>query len=164
MSDLPRSAARFMVAANSHGLRIDITQMADSTRTAEEAAQACECHVAQIVKSLVFRGSASGMPYLLLVSGKNMVDLKGFAALTGEKVERPSADYVRDVTGYAIGGIPPLGHAQDMTTYMDEDLLVYEIIFAAAGTPKCIFSVAPEALKNASGATIATLAASNNQA
>lgn len=155
MTDLPKSAARFLSAAKDAKLNIEIRQMADSTRTAEEAAQACGCIVAQIVKSLVFRGAASGKPYLLLVSGKNRVDQKGFAKLVGEKLDRPAADYVRDVTGYSIGGIPPLGHAQHMETYMDMDLLGYDVVFAAAGTPNCIFAVAPHDLATASIANIA---------
>ncbi len=164
MTDLPKSSARFMAAATTAGMDIKIREMAESTRTAEEAAQACNCTVAQIVKSLVFRGATSGKPYLLLVSGKNRVDQKGFAGLIGEKLDRPSADYVRDITGYAIGGIPPLGHAQHMDTYMDADLLDYGTVFAAAGTPKCIFAVAPHDLQTASGARVTTLAAPNDDA
>jgi len=157
MSTLPRSAARFQEAATSSGLTIEVREMPDSTRTAEEAAAACGCTPAQIVKSLIFRGVDSGNPYLLLVSGQNRVDQKLARKLIGEKLDRPSADYVREATGYAIGGIPPLGHTQKLRTYMDQDLFAFDTVFAAAGTPRCIFAVAPDSLKSASGATVAAL-------
>ncbi len=162
MTNLPRSAMRFLAAAESAGLELEILEMEESTRTAGEAARACGCIVAQIVKSLVFQGAASGTPHLLLVSGKNRVDQKGFAGLIGEKLDRPSADYVREVTGYSIGGIPPFGHDQNLVTYMDEDLFAHKTIFAAAGTPRCLFAVTPDALKTASGAITAVVAASPN--
>ena len=97
--------------------------MTAPTRTAEEAASACGVTVGQIVKSLVFSGADSGKPYLLLVSGANRVNEKGVAAHLGEKLKRPDADAVRALTGYAIGGIPPFGHATPLATYMDRDLL-----------------------------------------
>ena len=160
MTQLPRSAARFLEAAKASGLTIEIRTMADSTRTAEEAADACGCTPAQIVKSLVFQGSSSSKPYLLLSSGKNRVDQKTMAQVIGEKLIRPSAEYVREITGFAIGGIPPLGHAVAMDTYMDLDLLDFATVFAAAGTPNCIFEVSPEALGHAAGATLAPLSGS----
>jgi prolyl-tRNA editing enzyme YbaK/EbsC (Cys-tRNA(Pro) deacylase) len=128
--------------------------MAASTRTAEDAAAACGCAVAQIVKSLVFRGQESGRPYLMLVSGSNRLNEKSVGALLGEKLTRPDADYVREVTGFAIGGVPPLGHSAPMQVFMDEDLLRFETVWAAAGTPRAVFAVAPGALADAVGATI----------
>lgn len=154
MTDLPESARRVAEAARAAGLEIAIVEMADSTRTAEEAAAACGCSVAQIVKSLVFRGASSGKPVLLLVSGSNRVDEKGVAAHLGEKLKRPDAAYVREVTGYAIGGIPPLGHATPLATYIDRDLLQYDVVWAAAGTPRCVFPTAPQALAEAAGAEV----------
>ena len=115
--------------------------MPQSTRTAEEAAAACGCSVGQIVKSLVFRGAQSGKPYLLLVSGANRVDEKAVAAHLGEALKRPDADYVRGVTGFAIGGIPPLGHDTPLATFMDETLLTYDTVWAAAGTADAVFPV-----------------------
>lgn len=154
MIELPKSARRVQQAADAANLPIRVTEMPDSTRTAEEAAAACGCMVAQIVKSLVFRGRISGKPVLLLVSGKNRVDQKAVAAHVGEALERPDAAYVRDVTGYAIGGIPPIAHATPLETYIDADLLVFDTVYAAAGTPRCIFAVEPKALARAAGAKV----------
>jgi prolyl-tRNA editing enzyme YbaK/EbsC (Cys-tRNA(Pro) deacylase) len=126
--------------------------MAASTRTAAEAAAACGVTVGQIVKSLVFVGATSGKPYLLLVSGSNRVNEQGVARHLGEKLTRPDAQAVRALTGYAIGGIPPFGHATRLATYMDRDLLQYDVIWAAAGTPKAVFRTAPARLRAATGA------------
>ena len=150
--ELPASAIRVQDAARARGLDIAVAEMAESTRTAEEAASACGCAVAQIVKSLVFRGAASGKPYLMLVSGSNRLDEQAFAAVLGESLARPDAAYVRDVTGFAIGGIPPLGHATPMQVFIDEDLLAYETVWAAAGTPRAVFAVDPKRLADAAGA------------
>jgi prolyl-tRNA editing enzyme YbaK/EbsC (Cys-tRNA(Pro) deacylase) len=153
MAELKPAARRFLEAARATGLQIDIVTHAQSTRTAEEAATACGCAVGQIVKSLVFRGKTSNAPILLLVSGANRVNEKGAAAAIGEALKRPDAEYVRDITGYAIGGIPPLGHATPLKTFIDRDLLQYEFVWAAAGTPESVFKVAPSALATATGAT-----------
>ncbi len=110
MNELKPAAQKVQAAIDAKGLGGKVRHMPQSTRTAEEAAKACGCSVAQIVKSLVFRGAQSGKPYLLLVSGANRVDEKAVAAHLGEALKRPDADYVRGVTGFAIGGIPPLGH------------------------------------------------------
>lgn len=146
MTDLPRSAQRVQEAAAAMNLEIAVTEMPKSTRTAPEAAAACGCQLAQIVKSLIFRGADTGTPYLFLVSGSNRVDEAKVAAHIGETLERPDANFVREVTGFAIGGVPPFGHASDMAVYIDEELLQHQRIWAAAGTPKCLFSVEPKAL------------------
>jgi prolyl-tRNA editing enzyme YbaK/EbsC (Cys-tRNA(Pro) deacylase) len=151
---LAPSALRVRDAAERLGLAIAIRAMPGSTRTAEDAAAACGCDVAQIVKSLVFAGAASGRPYLLLVAGKNRVDEKAAAAFTGEALKRPDARAVRDWTGFAIGGIPPFGHATALPTFVDEDLLGYPVVWAAAGTPSAVFPVEPKALARAVGGTI----------
>ena len=135
---LPPSALKVRHAAERLGLAIAIREMPQSTRTAEEAAAACGCEVAQIVKSLVFAGKASGRPYLLLVSGKNRVNEKAVAALIGEALTRPDAQRVREWTGFAIGGIPPFGHAIALPVFVDEDLLAFETVWAAAGTPNAL--------------------------
>jgi prolyl-tRNA editing enzyme YbaK/EbsC (Cys-tRNA(Pro) deacylase) len=152
MRDLPDSARRVAAAATAAGIEIDVVEMPDSTRTAEDAAAACGCDVAQIVKSLVFVGADSANPYLLLVSGVNRVDEAGIAGLLGEVVKRPDGRTVRDMTGYAIGGIPPIGHSRDMVTVIDEKLLMFDRVWAAAGTPRCVFSVDPQALARAANA------------
>jgi len=152
MTDLPASAKRVADAAGAAGLAITIVEMPDSTRTAAEAAAACGCTPAQIVKSLVFAGATSGKPYLLLVSGENRVDEDGMAAFLGEPLARPNGRAVRDITGYAIGGIPPLGHTTPIPTVIDERLLDFDTVWAAAGTPRCVFSVDPARLAAATGA------------
>jgi prolyl-tRNA editing enzyme YbaK/EbsC (Cys-tRNA(Pro) deacylase) len=154
MSDLPPAAQRVAAAAATLGLAVAIRQMPESTRTAAEAAAACGCAVGQIVKSLVFRGTASGRPCLLLVSGANRVDEAAVAARIGEGLARPDAAFVREVTGYAIGGIPPFGHATALATWMDADLLAYPVVWAAAGTPRAVFSCEPARLRDAIGATV----------
>ena len=111
MNPLPAAAARVEAAAEALGLAIAVRLMPDSTRTAAEAAAACDCAVGQIVKSLIFKGKDTGRPLLLLVSGANRVNEKGVAVTIGEQLTRPDADFARVVTGFAIGGIPPLGHA-----------------------------------------------------
>lgn len=152
MSGLKEASQRFKVAAAGVGLAVVITEHAVSSRTAAEAAAACGCGVGAIVKSLVFRGAESGAPYLLLVSGSNRVDQKGVAQAIGEPLERPDAEFVRAVTGFAIGGIPPLGHASAIATFIDEDLLGYAQVWAAAGTPNSVFPVAPARLAEAARA------------
>lgn len=153
METLPDSARRVALAAEAAGLAIAVVEMPESTRTAEEAARACGCDVAQIVKSLVFVGAQSGRPYLLLVSGANRVDEAAIAAVLGEPLKRPDGRTVREITGYAIGGIPPIGHAVPMRAVIDERLLAYGTVWAAAGTPRCVFAVDPAALREAAGAT-----------
>jgi prolyl-tRNA editing enzyme YbaK/EbsC (Cys-tRNA(Pro) deacylase) len=151
---LPRACRAVEASALEAGLEISIRIMDQSTRTAEEAAAACGCAVGQIVKSLVFRGRDSAEPILLLVSGSNRVKENLVARAVGEKIDRPDADFVREVTGFAIGGIPPLGHARKMRTYLDADLLTHDRVFAAAGTPNAIFEAEPARLAEACGATV----------
>ncbi len=154
MRDLKEASRRVQEAARAAGLDVEVKQMAATTRTAEDAAKAAGCSVAQIVKSLVFRGKSSGAPYLLLVSGANRVNEKGVAAVLGEAPVRPDAGYVRDITGFAIGGIPPLGHATRLATFIDDTLLGYAVVWAAAGTPESIFPVDPRALAKAAAAKV----------
>lgn len=157
MAPLNPTAQRVEAAARALGLDIEVLELARSTRTAQEAAEAVGCDVAQITKSLVFRGNDTGTAYLLLVSGANRVNEKTMAngdlGNIGEKLERPDARFVRDVTGFAIGGVPPFGHVKRLATYIDETLMVYDRVWAAAGTPNALFSVAPRALAEATGAT-----------
>ena len=154
MDELPEACKRVEAAAQALGLTIGIRSLAASTRTAEDAAVACGCGVAQIVKSLVFRGATSGKPYLLLVSGANRVDEAGVASTIGEALDRPDARFVREATGFAIGGIPPFGHATALATCFDRDLLGHAVVFAAAGTPNSIFAVDPHRLAAATGAAV----------
>ena len=153
-SPLAASAARVAQAARDLGLAVEVVEMPASTRTAEEAAAACGCDVAAIVKSLVFRGKTSGTPYLLLVSGANRVDEKAMAASIGEVLKRAAAEDVRAITGFAIGGIPPFGHASPLTVFVDADLLGHPRVWAAAGTPHAVFAVEPGALAAAVGGRV----------
>jgi len=143
---LPPSVLRVRKAAVELGIDIEIRMFAEPTRTAEEAAAALGCTVAQIVKSLVFRGMRSGKPYLLLVSGKNRANERALAALIGESIQRADPEFVRKATGFAIGGVAPFGHAVKMMILMDRELTEYDHVFAAAGTPNSIFSAAPNRL------------------
>ncbi|GEM84296.1 YbaK/EbsC family protein [Meiothermus hypogaeus] len=131
-----------------------VQELSASTRTAQEAADAVGCTVGQIVKSLIFRGAISGQPYLLLVSGANRVDTHRIEADLGEKLVKPDGDYVRSVTGFAIGGVPPVGHAQHLEALIDPDLLQYERIYAAAGTPFALFGLSPNELLALTGGRI----------
>ena len=154
---LPTAAKRVEAAAHALGLHIEIRTMPARTRTAVDAAAAVQIGVGQIVKSLIFKGKITGRPYLFLASGTNRVNEQAVAERLGEPITRPDADFVRAETGFAIGGIPPLGHAAPILTFLDEDLLQYETIWAAAGTPYAVFAVSPAALRDAVGAEVIKL-------
>ena len=145
---------RVRAAARAAGLEIDVRTMPGSTHTAPEAAAALACDLGQIVKSLIFKGRESGKPHLLLVSGKNRVNENGVAGFIGESLGRADPAFVKDVTGYEVGGIPPLGLQSAMPAWFDRDLLNWEMVWAAAGTGDTLFGVAPRALLSATGATI----------
>jgi len=157
VNDLPESAARVAAAARRLGLDVTVREMPASTRTAEEAAAACGCATAQIAKSLIFRGKKTGTPWLFLVSGANRVNEKRMVEVIGEPVVRVNADDVRALTGYAIGGVPPFGHATPLATVMDEDLFAHATIWAAAGTPFAVFATTPRALAEAVSAKISRI-------
>jgi prolyl-tRNA editing enzyme YbaK/EbsC (Cys-tRNA(Pro) deacylase) len=149
---LPASAAKVQAALAAAGSAARVVEMPESTRTAEEAAAACGCAVGQIVKSLVFRGADSGRAWLILVSGANRVHEKRLGRALGEALERADADFVRAATGYAIGGVPPLGHAAPLAVVMDEDLFGHGTLWAAAGTPRAVFPTTPAELERLTGA------------
>jgi prolyl-tRNA editing enzyme YbaK/EbsC (Cys-tRNA(Pro) deacylase) len=143
---LSPSAQRVQDYLAQQGLSLEVQELSASTRTAQEAAAAVGCGVGQIVKSLIFRGVSTGKPYLLLVSGSNRVDVGLVEKSLGEKLEKPDADYVRQITGFAIGGVPPIAHATPLNALIDPNLMQYEQIFAAAGTPKALFGLSPQQL------------------
>ena len=143
---LSASAKRVQDALNSFGVDCRVKELGESTRTAVDAANAVGCEVGQIVKSLVFRGKASGSAVFVVASGANMVDEKALAAIVGEKIERATPDFVREQTGFAIGGVSPVGHPAPLQTFVDEDLLGYAELWAAAGTPNAVFALTPEQL------------------
>ena len=143
---LHSSAQRVQEALNAYGVACQVVELPDSTRSAQEAADAIGCEVGQIVKSLIFRGKQTGTPILVLASGMNRVNEKRLKALIGEPISKADADFVRQKTGFAIGGVAPVGHAEPLTAYIDEDLLQYAEIWAAAGTPHAVFRLTPEDL------------------
>jgi prolyl-tRNA editing enzyme YbaK/EbsC (Cys-tRNA(Pro) deacylase) len=155
---LPRSARRVRTALLELGLPADIHRLTDSTRTAPEAAAAVGCELGAIVKSIVLRGVTTKAPVLALVSGDNRADVVLIEAAVDEPVERPDAAYVREVTGYAIGGIPPVGHPHPVRTVMDAALYRFETVWAAAGHPHAVFPIVPADLAQASGARVLPLA------
>lgn len=148
------NAQRVQATLQSLGYTGEVLELEASTRTAVEAASAAGCEVGQIVKSLVFRLDPPGDALLVLVSGANRVHEKRLGRLMGGVLERADADWVREISGYAIGGVPPVGHKTPLTTVMDEDLLQYEVVWAAAGTPNAIFPIAPADLQHYSGARV----------
>ena len=149
-----RGAAKVQQALRERGLSVTVRDMPASTRTAKEAAQAIGCSVAQIAKSLVFRGVKSHRPLLVITSGTNRVNEVALTGVVGEPIERATPDFVRNATGYAIGGVPPVGHDQAMLILIDRDLLLYEQIWAAAGTPFAVFDIAPRELQRVTGAAV----------
>ena len=144
---LSSSAQKVQDLLISLGFNCKVIEFAESTRTAQEAADRAGCTLGQITKSLIFKGKTSHKPILVLTSGSNRVDEKRISEYASEHIVRADADFVRTVTGFAIGGVPPLGHAQEMETFLDEDLLQYATVWAAAGTPNAIFELAPDDLQ-----------------
>jgi prolyl-tRNA editing enzyme YbaK/EbsC (Cys-tRNA(Pro) deacylase) len=142
-SSLSASARKVQLALQSLGLDLQVVELPGSTRTAVEAAQAVGCQVGQIVKSLVFKAKRSQRPILVVASGQNRVDERRIEALIGEPLGKADADFVRQHTGFVIGGVPPVGHTQPLETFIDEDLLQYGEIWAAAGTPHAVFRLTP---------------------
>jgi len=152
------AAARVQALLQEMGLAAEVIEFAESTRSSAEAAAQVGCDVAQIAKSLVFRAKASGRPVLVIASGANRVDEKAVEALLGEKIGKADADFVRDKTGYAIGGVAPVGHAAKPATFIDEDLLAFQAIWAAAGTPFAVFRLTPGDLVRLTGGQVARIA------
>ncbi|MGQ0569086.1 MAG: YbaK/EbsC family protein [Armatimonadota bacterium] len=148
---------RVLAALTAHGVAGDVVEFPQGTRSAADAARAIGTTLGQIVKSLVFL--ADGRPILVLTSGRNRVDTGKLSRLVGAmRVERADADRVRAFTGFAIGGVPPVGHSAPLETYIDEDLLAYQVVFAAAGTPTAIFPIAPLDLVRITGGRTVDLA------
>jgi Cys-tRNA(Pro) deacylase len=149
--------ARVQAALTAAGIDARIEEFPSSTRTAQEAAATVGTSVGQIVKSLVFL--AGDAPVVALVSGVNRLDTQRLAALSGAAISKADADVVRQATGYAIGGVPPIGFPEPIPTFIDRDLLRYDVVWAAAGTPRHVFPIAPEELVRITGGTVADLKA-----
>jgi prolyl-tRNA editing enzyme YbaK/EbsC (Cys-tRNA(Pro) deacylase) len=156
--ELPASARRVQQALVNAGIASRVVQLPQSARTAVEAAAAIGCQVGQIAKSLVFRREDAHRPVLIIASGPNRVDEPLASSHLNTTLGKADADFVRATTGYAIGGVPPLGHEQPIETLIDEDLLRFDTIWAAAGTPHAVFSIAPAELVRASGGRVVPVA------
>ena len=154
---LSPSAQKVQDALTAQGYSYQVKELPQTTRSAAEAAQAIGCTVAQIAKSLIFKTRQSQRPVLVIASGVNRVNEKKFAALIGEPVDKPDADFVRQHTGFAIGGVPPIAHAEKLDTYIDEDLLQYTTIWAAAGTPFAVFQLSPADLVEMAGGKVVSI-------
>jgi prolyl-tRNA editing enzyme YbaK/EbsC (Cys-tRNA(Pro) deacylase) len=140
------SARKVQESLKSLGMDCRVVELPGSTRTAADAASAVGCRVEQIAKSIVFQGKTSGKPVMVIASGSNRVNEKKLRDLISEPVKKADADFVRIHTGFAIGGVPPVGHANPIESYIDEDLMNYAEIWAAAGTPHAVFKLVPREL------------------
>ncbi len=149
------ASARVQAALNAAGVDARIQEFPSSTRTAQEAAATVGTSVGQIVKSLVFL--AGGSPVMALVSGVNQLDTQRLATLSGAEIGKANADAVRQATGYSIGGVPPIGFPAPLPTFIDRDLLQYDVVWAAAGTPRHVFPIAPQELVRITGGQVADL-------
>jgi prolyl-tRNA editing enzyme YbaK/EbsC (Cys-tRNA(Pro) deacylase) len=156
-SELSASALKVQQTLVALGVECKVVELPGSTRSAKEAAQAIGCTVEQIVKSLVFRAVSTGRGVLVMASGANRVNETLLGALFGEPIEKADADFVREQTGFAIGGVPPVGHARPMVTFIDAELLKYAEIWAAAGTPHAVFRLTPDDLIRITGGQVTAI-------
>jgi Cys-tRNA(Pro) deacylase len=151
------AVGRVRAALAAAGIEPGIVEFAGSTRTAQDAARAIGTSVAQIVKSLVFM--ADGRPVLVLASGANRVDTAKLARHAGAvRVDKATADATREATGFSIGGVPPVGHRTPLQVYVDQALLAYDVVYAAAGTPHAVFPIAPNALVEVTSGAVVDVA------
>ena len=146
-NELSSKALKVQFALKTHGLSCQVLEMKKTTRSAMDAAQAVGCQVGQIVKSLVFMGKKTKKPILVVASGANRVNIKRLGKILSEPIKMADPDFVRAKTGFAIGGVPPLGHSQPLEIFIDEDLLKFKEIWAAAGTPHALFKLSPHDLE-----------------
>lgn len=143
---LKSSAQRIQDILHEHKLGIKVIEFKETTRTSQEAANAIGCDVGQIAKTLIFKGKTTGKPFCIIASGKNRVDEKRIVQILGEEIEKPDAGFVLKHTGFAIGGVPPIGYELEIKPLIDEDIMKYSEIWAAAGTPNSVFRLSPDDL------------------
>jgi prolyl-tRNA editing enzyme YbaK/EbsC (Cys-tRNA(Pro) deacylase) len=148
---LPGSAQKVQDALTGKGFDFQVVEMPASTRTAQEAADAIGCEVGQIAKSLVFKARQTQRPVLVIVSGAHRVNESALGQLLGEPIDKADASFVRQKTGFVIGGVPPLGHPEPLLTFLDEELRQHQEIWAAAGSPTAVFRLTPVGLENMTG-------------
>ena len=146
------TALRLAERLRESGVEATVVEFEQTTRTSADAAAAIGCSVAEIAKSVVFRGQSSGQAVVVVASGANRVSEEKVAAQVGEPLARADADFVRATTGYVIGGVAPIGHAQPVKLLLDEDLRQFGKVWAAGGTPHSIFPLTPEELRRVTGA------------
>jgi prolyl-tRNA editing enzyme YbaK/EbsC (Cys-tRNA(Pro) deacylase) len=150
---MSKSLKRVEDALAAAGVPACVLHMAEGTRTAEDAARAAGCALDQIAKSIIFRGEARGAAVLFITAGGNLVDAAKASALAGEPLGKADADLIRSQTGFAIGGVAPLGHLTPIQAWFDPRLSDFDLVYAAAGTPRHIFGIAPDLLLRLSGGT-----------
>jgi prolyl-tRNA editing enzyme YbaK/EbsC (Cys-tRNA(Pro) deacylase) len=150
---LPASAQRVQQALVAAGTGSQVIELAVAARTSQQAADALGVAVGQIAKSLIFRAVPSGRAVLVIAAGDRRVDEDRLRALLGESIERAAPEFVREHSSFAIGGVAPLGHAKPMTTFIDASLRRFDVVWAAGGTPHCVFPIAPAELVRISGGT-----------
>ena len=153
-NSLGASIQKVQGVLRSLGYSGEVVVFSDSTRTAAEAAEAVGCQVGQIVKSLVFKGKQTQRPVLVEASGSNRVNERRISEEVGEPIEKADADFVRQHTGFAVGGVPPVGHVEAIDTFIDEDLMQYDEIWAAAGNPHAVFRLTPGELQAMTGGKV----------
>lgn len=146
MDELKNSAQIVQDKLAAMGLPNRVVELPGSTRTAQEAADSIGCDISQIAKSIIFRRKAADLPLLIVASGTNRVNERAISHLLNEKIGKADADFVREHTGYVIGGVPPFAHKESIETLIDEELMKYKVIWAAAGHPKAVFQLTPEQL------------------
>lgn len=152
--ELSASARNVQEVLKRLGVASEVTEMGKTTRSAQDAANAVGCEVGQIAKSLVFKAAASHQAVLVITSGANRVNENSLAEVLSESIQKADADFVRRKTGYAIGGVPPVGHREPLTVFIDEDLFQYAEIWAAAGTPQAVFKLTPKELQRITGGRV----------
>lgn len=150
---MSKSLARVRAALAAAGVKAEVLEMAAETRTAAQAAMAAGCDVDQIAKSIIFRGEQSGHVVLFLTAGGNRVSAEKASAVAGQPLGKADAELIRAETGFAIGGVAPVGHLTPVRAFIDPRLMEFATVWAAAGTPRHIFAIAPADLIRASGAT-----------
>jgi len=151
------SVARVREALARFGLEAEIKEFDASTRTSADAAAAIGCQVAQIAKSVIFRAKGGNQPVLVIASGINRIDEKKLEAALGDRIGRAEAEFVRAATGFAIGGVAPVGHTGPVKIFIDQDLDQYAEIWAAAGSPNAVFRLTPADLRRVTGGTVITV-------
>ena len=146
-NQLKNSSQRVQTILQEYKLELKVIEFRELTRTSQEAARTIGCEVGQIAKTLIFKGKTTGKPICIIASGKNRVDEKKIVQHLGEEIEKPDAEYVQKHTGFAIGGVPPIGYGLEIKPLIDEDLMAYKEIWAAAGTPYSVFRLTPNDLQ-----------------